>query len=170
MSRTTTTGVTLAKATKKDLRECVEITMDSVLGEKYFSRDIAEGILAEGIAKKQVTVARTSSEEIVGLCRLVLDGMCLVFAYINVLVVKSGYRGRGVGKTLLLAAEKEILHEDDYPFIKKSFLLVGKANRKARAFYEAHDYKKVATLPDLFAENDTEYLMVKELGRRKQKN
>ena len=156
--------VSFVKAKTRDLKACIDITMASILGENYFSRDVAEGILAEGIAEKQVMVAKTKSGEIVGFYRLVLDGFCLVFAYINVLAVKTEYRGYGIGTKLITEAEREILHEKGYPFIKKSFLLVGKTNRKALRFYESNGYKRSSSLPNLFSEGDTEYLMMKELG------
>jgi len=91
--------VSLAPAARKDLGPCVDILMDSILGEEYFSRDIAGSIVSEAIAKKELTVARTGSGEIVGFYRLVLDGTFLVFAYIHLIAVKTAFRGLGIGTT-----------------------------------------------------------------------
>jgi len=157
-------SVSLRLATRKELGACVDILMDSILGEEYFTRDIAEPILADAIAKKEVTVATTDSGEIVGFCRLVLDGLFLVFAYIHLLAVKTGYRGLGIGTKLLRDAERTILEEREYPDIKKSFLLVGKINGRAKRYYERQGYVRAGTLNDLFSEGDTEFLMVKDLG------
>ena len=109
--------------------------MDSILGEEYFSRELAEGILAEAIAKKEVTLAKTSAGEIVGFYRLVLDGVFLVFAYLHLLAVKTGYRGLGIG-TLLLRDSERAIREEQESDIKKAFLIVGKTNRRAKRYYE----------------------------------
>jgi len=157
----------LAPATEKELGACVEILMDSILGEEYFTRDIAEPILSEAIGKKEVIVARASSGEVLGFYRLAPDGVFLVFAYVHLLAVKTGHRGMGIGSRLLRDAERRILEMREYPDLKKSFLLVGKTNRRAKRFYEREGYTRVSTLPNLFSEGDTEFLMAKELGRNR---
>jgi len=156
-------GLRLARAAERDLSTCVDLMMDSILGEEYFSRDLAEGILGEGIAKKEVWVAKTAKGEIVGFFRLALSGVFLVFAYVHLFAVRADRRGQGVGSYLLAEAERLIREERGYPDIKKSFLLVGKINRRAKTFYEKKGYRRMATLPDLFSEGDTEFLMMKEL-------
>jgi len=154
----------LTRATQRDLSTCVDIMMDSILGEEYFSRELAEGILYEGITQRQVFVAKTAKGEIVGFFRLALSGVFLVFAYIHLFAVRADSRGKGVGNFLLAEAERLIREEEGYPDIKKSFLLVGKINRRAKAFYEKHGYKRMATFDNLFSIGDTEFLMMKELG------
>ena len=149
-------------AAAQDLKSCLAILMDSILGEEYFSEDSARKVLREGISKKQVCVA-VRGDEIVGFFRLALDGVFLVFAYINLLAVKSGLRGQGVGTRLLKEAERIIRDDPGYPDIKKSFLLCGKINRRAKKFYEMNGYRKVSSLSDLFSVGDTEYLMMKDL-------
>jgi len=155
--------ITLEPATRKDLGACVDILMDSILGEEYFTREIAEPILAEAISRKEVTLARTDSGEVVGFYRLVMDGVFLVFAYIHLLAVKTGHRGLGIGTELLRDAERAIREAREYPDVKKSFLLVGKINRRAKRFYETQGYRRLCTLDDLFSKGDTEFLMVKDL-------
>ena len=154
----------IARATQRDLGTCADIMMDSILGEEYFSRDLAEGILYEGISGKEVFVAKTAKGEIAGFFRLSLSGVFLVFAYIHLFAVRSDMRGEGVGTFLLAEAERLILEEQGYPDIKKSFLLVGKINRRAKTFYEKHGYRRMATLDDLFSQGDTEFLMMKDLA------
>ena len=157
----------LIPATRKDLGACVDILMDSILGEEYFTREIAEPILAEGIGKKEVVVAKAPSGEVLGFYRLAPDGVFLVFAYLHLLAVKTGHRGSGIGSRLLRDAERRILEMPEYPELKKSFLLVGKTNRRAKRFYEREGYTRVSTLNNLFSEGDTEYLMAKELGKNR---
>jgi ribosomal protein S18 acetylase RimI-like enzyme len=155
--------IRIASATRRDLGPCVDLLMDSILGEEYFSRELAEALIAEGISKHEVYAAKSPEGEVLGFFRIVLDGVFLVFAYIHLLAVRTDQRGQGLGKRLLTEAERLIGEEKDYPDIKKSFLLVGKTNRKAKAFYGKQGYKRVGTLDDLFAEGDTEYLMMKQL-------
>jgi ribosomal protein S18 acetylase RimI-like enzyme len=157
--------IRFVRATVGDLGTCVDLLMDSILGEEYFSRELALAVLGEGISKQDVVLAKSPSGEALGFFRLVLDGVFLVFAYIHLLVVKADSRGQGVGTQLLAEAERLIGRERDYPDIKKSFLLVGKINRRAKAFYEKRGYRRIGTLDDLFSEGDTEFLMMKELGR-----
>ena len=98
--------IALETAARKDLGACVDILMDSILGEVYFTRDVAEPILSEAIGKKELTVARAKSGEVLGFHRLVLDGVFLVFAYIHLIAVKTGNRGLGIGTKLLEDAEE----------------------------------------------------------------
>jgi ribosomal protein S18 acetylase RimI-like enzyme len=159
--------IRIVLAVRKDLEPCVEVLMDSILGEEYFSRELAETIIGESISRKEVIAAKTSKGELVGFVRLVQDGVFLVFAYIHLLAVKTAYRGHGVGTLLLQEAERRIGEEKGYPDIKKSFLLVGKINRRAKAFYEKRGYRRIGTLTDLFSIGDTEFIMMKELGRER---
>ena len=138
--------------------------MDSILGEEYFDRDLATGILTEAIVKGEVHVARSPEGEVLGFFRLVLDGVFLVFAYVHLLAVKKGKRGQGLGRMLLAGAEDLILAQEGYPILKKCFLLVGKGNPRAAAFYEGQGYRRVSTLDNLFSTGDTEDLMLKDLG------
>jgi ribosomal protein S18 acetylase RimI-like enzyme len=165
MKEPTSVSVALSPATRKELKACVDILMDSILGEEYFTRDVAEPLLSEAIGKKEVTVATTDSGEVVGFYRLVMDGVFLVFAYIHLIAVKTDYRGLGIGTKILRDAERRILEERGYPDVKKSFLLVGKINRRAKRYYERNGYERVSTLRNLFADGDTEFLMAKDLGR-----
>ena len=146
-----------------DLDACVEILMDSILGEEYFSRELAQGILAQAIERRELVLAKGSGGEILGFFRLALDGVFLVFAYIHLLAVRTDARASGIGSLLLAEAERRIAAEAGYPDMKKSFLLVGKVNGRAKRFYERRGYRRVATLPDLFSSGDTEFLMLKEL-------
>jgi ribosomal protein S18 acetylase RimI-like enzyme len=156
--------LSIGAASGGDLGACLDILMDSILGEEYFTREVAEPILREAIGKGELVVARSEGGEVLGFYRLVHDGVFLVFAYVHLLAVKSGRRGQGIGRRLLEDAEARIGAREGYPYIKKSFLLVGKGNPRAKRFYELAGYRREATLKDLFAPGDSEFLMVKELS------
>lgn len=51
-----------------------------------------------------------------------------------------------------------------YPFRPKVFLLVSEANPQAVRFYQRSGYTQQAVFENLFAEGDTEFLYMKDLG------
>jgi ribosomal protein S18 acetylase RimI-like enzyme len=159
--------ISIDSATKQDILPCLEILMDSYLGEEYFSREEAESILREAVSKKDLFVAKNKTGEVFGFYRLVLEGTFLIFAYVNLIAVRKDLRGKGIGTMLLKDAEKNIVQEPGYPFSKKGFLLCGKKNRKAKGYYEKNGYSRVGTIPSLFSEGVDEYLMMKDFGKRK---
>lgn len=159
--------ITIEEATNIDIRSCLEILMDSYLGEEYFSREVAEPILHEAALKNELFVAKDKAGEVLGFYRIVFDGTFLVFAYLHLIAVRKDLRGGGIGTKLLIDAEKRIIKEPGYPFFKKVFLLLGKKNRKAKSYYEKNGYIRVGTIPSLFSEGVDEYLMMKDLGKKK---
>ena len=70
--------------------------------------------------------------------------------------MKQKYRSQGVGKKLLEFFEDTCFQEDS-----KLFLVVADFNLKAKKLYEEIGYKHVGTMPDLYREGITEYLMMK---------
>jgi ribosomal protein S18 acetylase RimI-like enzyme len=160
-------SIAVAEATKKDLLPVLEILLDSYLGEEYFSREVAEPILKEAAKKKELFVAKDEGGEVLGFYSLSMNGTFNVFAYLNLIAVKKDLRGGGIGTKLLEDAEKRIAQDQDYPLFKKSFLLLGKKNRKAMGFYEKNGYVRVGTIPSLFSPGVDEFLMMKDLGKGK---
>ncbi len=154
----------IALAASGDLTRCVDILMDSILGERYFTRETAKRILREGIRNREVYLGRLPDGAILGFFKVVEEGSFLVFPYLNLLVVESGHRGMGYGSRLLSEAERLMAKGFGYPFPAKLFLLVGGANRRARSFYRKNGYRPVGAIENMFAEGDTEILMVKVIG------
>jgi ribosomal protein S18 acetylase RimI-like enzyme len=160
-------STTIEEATKSDVPPALEILLDSYLGEEYFSREVAEPILKEAARKKELIVAKNKHGEVVGFYRIVMNGTFNIFAYIHLIAVRSDLRGGGIGTKLLKNAERRISQDNNYPFFKKVFLLLGKKNRKAKGYYEKNGYIRVGTIPSLFAQGVDEYLMMKDLGKKK---
>ena len=158
---------TILPASKQDVLPCLEILLDSYLGEEYFSREIAQPILKEAFKKNELFVAKDKTGEVLGFYRLVLDGTFLVFGYLHLIAVRTDSRRAGIGTKLLKDAEKRIAYNPGYPFFKKVFLLCGKRNRKAKSYYEKNGYIRVGTIPSLFSPGVEEYLMMKDLGKGK---
>jgi len=156
---------TILQASKRDVLPCLEILLDSYLGEEYFSREVAGPILKEACKKNELFVAKDKTGEVLGFYSLVLDGTFLVFGYLHLIAVRTESRGIGIGTKLLNDAEKRIVRNPGYPFSKKVFLLCGKKNRKAKSYYEKNGYIRVGTIPSLFSSGVDEYLMMNDLGK-----
>ena len=146
------------------LPDCLEILLDSILGE-YFEPELAQSILKSGCTNHELFVA-IDQEEVVGFYLSADKGAFLVFPYLHLLAVKTGVRSHGIGTSLLRHFENQQMERDGYPFNVKSFLLVSQENTKAIGFYEHKGYQRKAVFDDMFSEGDTEILMMKELGSK----
>lgn len=160
-------SILVEEAAKHDVLPSLEILLDSYLGEEYFSAEVAKPILKEAAKRKELFVAKGKDGEVLGFYRIVMNGTFNVFAYLHLIAVRKDLRGTGIGTKLLKDAEKRIVGEQGYPFFKKVFLLLGKKNRKARGYYEKNGYLRVGTIPSLFSPGVDEYLLMKDLGKKR---
>ena len=69
----------------------------------------------------------------------------------------QGYRKKGIGKILIDFFVNAICAED-----KKIFLAVADFNPVAKRFYEKNGFRQVGELPNLYRDDITEFLMMKE--------
>jgi ribosomal protein S18 acetylase RimI-like enzyme len=83
----------------------------------------------------------------------------LVRGYINLLAVKDGHRGHGIGAALLKFAEQRIFR--DWPNV---FLCVTTFNTDAQRFYQRMGYKRIGVIEDFIIEGAGEILMRKTIG------
>ncbi len=109
-------------------------------------------------ASNETVVARLDGQ-VVGVAIFWTDGRSPVPAYLRILAVDDGYRGRGVGTALLRYVEaKAFAHGPNL------FLCCEAQNHDARRLYEREGYKEVGALTDLFASGLHEVLFRKTLG------
>ena len=80
--------------------------------------------------------------------------------YIRRLAVKQEYRGQGIATRIMAFIERHI--GASYSNV---FLCVSASNPRAMSFYQKLGYQIVGELPDLIVEDDSEYLLRKELAR-----
>lgn len=158
-------SISIVRATGEDVLPCLEILLDSYLGEEYFSREVAEPILDDSRAKNELFVAKDEAGNVLGFYHLAMDGTFLAFPYLHLIAVKKNLRGSGVGTKLLEDVEKRVAGEIAYPFFGKVFLLCGKKNEKAKTYYEKNGYITVGSIPALFAEGEDECLMMKDVTK-----
>lgn len=79
--------------------------------------------------------------------------------YLQTICVAAEWRGQGVGRALLAAAEQLALAR--YPNL---FLMVSDFNRSAQRFYEGFGYERIGALRDYLITGHSEILMRKTLG------
>ena len=79
--------------------------------------------------------------------------------YLNLLAVKSQYRGQGLGEILMK-------HCEDYVFARSNnfYLCVSSFNKGGEKFYRRLGFKKVGTLKELVIKNNDEYFYRKTIG------
>ena len=156
--------MTIVTATAAQVDPCLPILADSVLGT-YFDPPLARSLLTAAQKQKQLVVAADEGE-VAGFAVVVPQGGFLVFPYLHLLAVKTDQRSRGIGAQLLAHLEAQALAAKGWPERPKVFLLVSEENAGAVRFYEAHSYRRLAAIEDMFGEGDTEYLYMKDLGRK----
>jgi len=79
--------------------------------------------------------------------------------YVQSIGVDPAARSRGVGGALLARVEARVFEETP-----NVFLCVSSFNPRARAFYEAHGYQAVGTIPDYVVAGHDEVIMRKTQG------
>ena len=153
-------AITIDKAIPVHLKDCVKALLNSKLGEVYFkTKGAAQEYLKEGISSGEIYVALDSRYGCVGYAWFTMDGMFYKYPYLKNIAVKELHRGRGVGKKLLAFFESCAFKQTD-----KVFLTAGDFNTKAQKLYKEVGYKKVGSIPNLFKQGYTEYLMIKSKG------
>jgi ribosomal protein S18 acetylase RimI-like enzyme len=160
-----TDEIQVRPAIPAQVADCLTILMDSILGH-YFEESLAARILTEAQTKTEL-IAATEGGDVVGFYVNASHGSFLAFPYLHLLAVKTAVRGEGIGAKLLVHLETSTLEAPGYPFRPKIFLLVAQDNEAAIRFYERHGYSRKAVIDDMFGEGDTEFLMMKDLGKKK---
>jgi ribosomal protein S18 acetylase RimI-like enzyme len=90
---------------------------------------------------------------------LVISMQGAFVGYIQLVGVASGFRGQGVGKSLIGFAEQRIFRETPNVFI-----CVSDFNKDAQGFYARMGYQKVGELADFIIAGHAELLLRKTIG------
>lgn len=105
---------------------------------------------------KEVYIVKLN-EEIVGFVILQIGGTFK--GYIQTLCISRAYRGKGLGKKLLLFCEKRILM-----ISPNIFICVSSFNKGAIKLYEEFGFKRIGELDNFVKEGFTELLLRKTVG------
>jgi ribosomal protein S18 acetylase RimI-like enzyme len=140
---------------KAEARVCAQIMATSepwiTLKRNY---DEALKIVLNPLREVYVAVVKT---EIIGFIILQMEGTFT--GYIQTIVIKEGWRSRGLGSRLIAFAEKRI-------FRKKPnvFMCVSSFNKKAQKLYRRLGYEKVGVLKNFIVNGHDEILLRKTMG------
>jgi ribosomal protein S18 acetylase RimI-like enzyme len=137
--------------------DCEEALVKSELGLRYFSKEgSVRKALEEGFEKHQIYIAVDCNNNCLGFIWYILGGMFHSFPYLHIIAVKEENRNLGVGKKLLKFFEDTCFKE-----YSKIFLVVADFNPDAKRLYEKIGYIEVGSIPSLYREGITEYIMMK---------
>lgn len=149
--------IRIEKGTRQYLNDCEEALLNSELGRKYFTgAGAGKKAVPEGIEQGNLYVA-LEEKTCVGFFYYIPKGCFHSFPYLHLISVKEGYRKKGIGKILIDFFVNAICAED-----KKIFLVVADFNPVAKRFYEKNGFRQVGELPNLYRDDITEFLMMKE--------
>ena len=140
--------------------DCEEALVKSELGLRYFSKEgSARKALEEGFGKDQIYIAMDSNNNCMGFIWYILGGIFHSFPYLHIIAVKKESRNLGIGKKLLKFFEDICFRE-----YTKVFLVVADFNPGSKMLYKKIGYIEVGSVPNLYREGITEYIMMKLRG------
>lgn len=149
--------VKIVKGSAHYINDCEEALVNSELGIRYFSKlGSARKALEEGFAKEEIYIAIDGDNNCVGFIWFILDGIFHSCPYLHIITVKEESRKHGIGKKLL-----QFFEETCFKDFSKLFLVVADFNPDAKRLYEKIGYIQVGTIPSLYRDGITEYLMMK---------
>jgi Acetyltransferases len=150
-------NITIIKGNITFINDCEDALIHSELGSKYFSVEgSGRKALEEGFAKEEIYVALDEQHRCVGFMWYILNGVFHAFPYLHIIAVKEECRSQGIGAKLL-----EFFEGKCFEHCSKVFLVVADFNPEAKLLYERIGYTQVGTIPNLYREGITEYLMMK---------
>ena len=137
-------GITITRMSEHDLLEVVEIEEESGLSRWGWAAYYAE---LQGANRDLMLVARpvVDAAPIMG---YIVARETAGELHINNFAVRSGYRRRGIGATLL----NRVLEEARNRKAKAAFLEVRSANHAAQALYEKCGFSAIARRPNYYSD------------------
>ena len=117
----------------------------------------AKASLAEALRERDLLLAAVDGPTVVGLAWLIMTRALDRAAYLRLLLVSQDQQSRGLGAALLARAEREARASRCRHFV----LLVTKTNRRARSFYERHEYVHLGDLAGFVRPGIAESLYLK---------
>ena len=147
--------IILANINHLDL--CMAALDECILADKYFDNpEQVADFITDGISKNEVHAAFDSDNNFKGFMRIDKNGCFSKFPLLRLIAVPPVCRGKGNGKKMLEYYEHLGFESSD-----KVFLLVSDFNPRAKKLYESVGYIKVGSIPDLYKQGVTEFLMMK---------
>ena len=140
--------IMIMRMSEHDLLEVVEIEEQSGLSRWGWAAYYAE---LQGGNRDLMLVARVMRSSVMDACPIagyIIARETAGELHINNVAVRSQYRRRGIGATLL----NRVLEEARSRKAKAAFLEVRSANRPAQTLYEKSGFKAIARRPNYYSE------------------
>jgi GNAT superfamily N-acetyltransferase len=148
----------IVRATRRHMPAVAELMSASPLLRRYrVTRASATASLRDGLRAGDLLLVAVEGGAVVGLAWLIRTRALDRSAYLRLLLVAEGRRSRGLGATLLARGESEVRKTGARHLV----MLVTRANRRARTFYERRGYKRIGDLPGFVRPGITESLYLK---------
>jgi GNAT superfamily N-acetyltransferase len=148
----------IVRATRRHVRPIAELMAASPLLRRYrVTREGATASLIEGLRARDLILIAIDGGSVIGLAWLIRTRALDRSAYLRLLLVAEGRQSRGVGAALLERGEREVRRSGARHLV----MLVTRANRRARTFYERHGYTRIGDLPGFVRPGMAESLYVK---------
>jgi GNAT superfamily N-acetyltransferase len=148
----------IVRATRKHIGPIATLMAAAPLLRRY--RVTARGAranLAEALRERDIVLAAIDEGLVVGLAWVIPTRALDRAAYLRLLVVAEPHQSRGLGAALLARAEREARAAR----CRHIVLLVTRANRRARSFYERRGYAHVGDLAGFVRAGIAESLYLK---------
>jgi GNAT superfamily N-acetyltransferase len=100
----------------------------------------------------------THRHEIVGLFALKLGWM--FGSYLHILAILPPWQGRGIGSAVLRWIEERARTNGE----RNQFVVTSAFNTRGLALYERHGFERIATMPGLISDTESEILLRKRLA------
>lgn len=149
----------IVHATRRHVPAITELMAASPLLRRYrVTRPSAMSSVEDGLrARELILVAVDDDAAVVGLAWVIVTRALDRSAYLKLLLVGEEHQSRGSGAALLARAERDARASGSRHLV----LLVTRANRRARSFYEGRGYVRVGDLPGFARPGIAESLYVK---------
>jgi len=148
----------IVRATRRHVPRLAELMAASPLLRRYrVTRTGATASLEDALRARDLILVALDGGAVVGLAWLISTRALDRSAYLRLLLVAEGRQSRGVGASLLARGEREMKAAGARHLV----MLVTRTNRRARAFYERHGYRRIGDLPSFVRPGIAESLYLK---------
>ncbi len=136
--------VTVRLMQPDDISECARWIADTPLWKRYgVTAESIAARLGKGLDKGATIFVAEAAGEVLGFLWFVERGAFNRSGYVQLVGVRPGARGQGIGRTLMEYAEAQ-----SAKLARDMFLLVSDFNTDAQRFYEGLGYRQVGRLDD----------------------
>jgi GNAT superfamily N-acetyltransferase len=148
----------IVRATDAHIGRIAMLMASSPLLRRYrVTAQGAKASLTEALRERDLVLVAVDGDAVVGLAWAIATRALDRATYLRLLLVAEEHQSRGIGEALLIRVERDARASRSRHLV----LLVTKANRRARSFYERHGYAHVGDLAGFVRPGIAESLYLK---------